>query len=108
MNHPDKDFPVGAENGTSGCSGSMFSARSGEGLSVHPEPEYSVLLSWDGEAGVWTASSADLPGLALESGSADALMERVRYAAPELLELNGLRPEGVLRFSLERAERLTA
>ena len=72
------------------------------------EPEYEVLLSWDEEAYVWTATSENLPGLVMESGSADALMELVRYAAPELLELNGLRPEGVLRFSLERAERLTA
>ena len=73
-----------------------------------PEPEYSVHLTWDGEAGVWTAVSDDVPGLVLECGSVDALMERVRYAAPELLELNGLPPKGVLRFSLEREERLSA
>lgn len=28
------------------------------------------------------------PGLVLEGGSLDALIERVRYAAPELIELN--------------------
>ena len=50
--------------------------------------EYKVNFSWDEEAGVWIAQSDDIPGLVLESGSLDALMERVRYAAPELIELN--------------------
>ncbi|MDR1059972.1 MAG: DUF1902 domain-containing protein [Clostridiales bacterium] len=51
--------------------------------------EYIVNLVWDGEAAVWVATSEDIPGLVLESGSLDALMERVRFAIPELLELNG-------------------
>lgn len=50
--------------------------------------EYSVLLTWDDEARVWIATSEDIPGLILESGSADVLMERVRYAVPELLEFS--------------------
>ena len=45
-------------------------------------------LIWDAEAAVWIATSKDVPGLVLESGSFDALIERVRYAVPELLELN--------------------
>ncbi|GHV43711.1 hypothetical protein FACS1894187_25940 [Synergistales bacterium] len=49
--------------------------------------EYKILLMWDDEARVWIATSEDLPGLVLESGSLDALMERVKFAAPELLEL---------------------
>jgi hypothetical protein len=49
--------------------------------------EYKILLRWDDEARVWIATSEDLPGLVLESGSLDALMERVKFAAPELLEL---------------------
>ena len=53
-------------------------------------PEYIVNFVWDDEAAVWIASSDDIPGLILESGSLDALIERVRYAAPELLELNGV------------------
>ena len=69
-------------------------------------PEYEVLLSWDEEAYVWTATSENLPGLVMESGSADALMERVKYAAPELLELNGLPSGGILRFSMERTAKL--
>ncbi len=51
--------------------------------------EYHVNLMWDPEAAVWTATSEDIPGLALEGGSFDALLEQIRYAAPELLELNG-------------------
>ena len=50
--------------------------------------EYKIQLMWDNEASVWVATSADVPGLVLESGSFDALIERVRYAIPELLELN--------------------
>ena len=49
--------------------------------------EYKVSLNWDDEAYVWLASSADVPGLALESGSLDALMERVKVTIPDLLDL---------------------
>ena len=44
---------------------------------------------WDAEADVWVATSEDVPGLVLESGSFDALLERIKYAIPELIELNG-------------------
>ncbi|MDR0249662.1 MAG: DUF1902 domain-containing protein [Oscillospiraceae bacterium] len=50
--------------------------------------DFTVTMTWDGEALVWTATSADVPGLVLEDGSFDALIERVSLAAPELLELN--------------------
>ena len=49
--------------------------------------ECKVSLTWDNEAYVWLASSADVPGLALESGSLDALMERVKVTIPDLLDL---------------------
>ena len=49
--------------------------------------ECNVSLTWDNEAFVWLASSADVPGLALESGSLDALIERVKMAIPDLLNL---------------------
>jgi len=51
-------------------------------------PEYIINLSWDNDAAVWIATSQNIPGLVLESGSLDALIERVRFAAPELLALN--------------------
>lgn len=50
--------------------------------------EYIINLTWDNEADVWVATSDDIPGLVLESGSFDALLERIRFAAPELIELN--------------------
>lgn len=50
--------------------------------------EYKVNFTWDEEADVWIAQSDDIPGLVLEGGSLDALIERVRFAAPELIELN--------------------
>ena len=53
---------------------------------------YRIKMHWDNEAAVWIATSQDVPGLVLESGSFDALLERVRYAIPELLELNGKTP----------------
>jgi hypothetical protein len=37
---------------------------------------------------VWIAQNDDIP-LVLENGSLDLLMEQVRIAAPEILELNG-------------------
>lgn len=50
--------------------------------------EYIINLTWDNEACVWIATSTDIPGLVLESGSFDALLERTRIAIPELLALN--------------------
>ena len=50
---------------------------------------YRVKMVWDAEADVWVATSEDVPGLVLESGSFDALLERIKYAIPELAELNG-------------------
>lgn len=55
--------------------------------------QYVIDLLWDNEAKVWVATSEDVPGLVLESGSFDALIERVQNAVPELLELNSL-PKG--------------
>ena len=47
-----------------------------------------IKFHWDGEAAVWIAVSDDVPGLVLESGSFDALAERVKAAVPELINLN--------------------
>ena len=69
--------------------------------------EYIVTLTWDNDAGVWIATSDDIPGLVLESGSFDALLERIRFAVPELLELNGSDKSVIsLAFVSERHERI--
>jgi hypothetical protein len=71
-------------------------------------PEHAVDIIWDSEAAVWVATSKSVAGLALESGSLDALIERVRNAIPELLELNGAMPAeaGFVRFRCERREQI--
>lgn len=69
--------------------------------------EYIVNLTWDPDASVWVATSDDIPGLVLESGSFDALLERVRFVAPELLALNQHKGSPLtLTFHSERRERI--
>jgi EAL domain-containing protein (putative c-di-GMP-specific phosphodiesterase class I) len=64
--------------------------------------EYEILLVWDDESARWIAENDDIP-IALESDSLDALIERVRIAVPELLELNGKNHDNVaLNFKMER------
>ena len=71
--------------------------------------EYVIHLIWDSEAAVWVATSDDVPGLVLEGGSLDALIERVRFAVPELLALDGVHDTGVtLCFQSERRELVSA
>ena len=50
--------------------------------------EHIVNMRWDDEARVWYAICDSIP-LAMESGSFDALIERVKGAAPEILAENG-------------------
>ncbi|GHU29900.1 antitoxin HicB [Spirochaetia bacterium] len=63
--------------------------------------EYTVLLTWDDEARVWVAENDDIP-IALESGSFDALLERVRYAVPEILAENDKPNDVYLNFITHR------
>ena len=68
---------------------------------------YRINFVWDNEAAVWVATSQDVPGLVLESGSFDALLERVRYAVPELIELNGEKPTNLkLTYITEREDQV--
>ena len=69
--------------------------------------DYRIQIIWDNEASVWVATSNDVPGLVLESGSLDALIERARYAVPELLELNKKKAtQCKLTFLSERHEQV--
>jgi len=64
--------------------------------------QYDVNIVWDEEAHVWVATADAIP-LALEGGSYDALIERVKTAAPEILELNAKPYDPLrLRFTSER------
>jgi len=50
--------------------------------------KYVINFLWDDEASMWVAESENIQGLVLESGSLDALLEKVKVAVPELLQLN--------------------
>lgn len=66
-----------------------------------------IIFRWDPEEAVWTATSKDVPGLVLESGSFDALLERVKQAVPEMLKLNGsTSPDFKLSYLTEREDRV--
>lgn len=47
-----------------------------------------IRADWDDEAQVWVATSDDVPGLATEAPTMEALVERLRVIIPELMELN--------------------
>lgn len=71
------------------------------------EKKCSIKITWDSDSSVWIATSEDVPGLVLESGSFDALLERVRFAVPELLELNDQTPKTIdYCFLTDRTEKV--
>ncbi|MCL1787189.1 MAG: DUF1902 domain-containing protein [Defluviitaleaceae bacterium] len=49
--------------------------------------EHLIDIKWDDEAGVWCAICDQIP-LALESNSFDALIEKAKVVAYEMLEAN--------------------
>jgi len=63
---------------------------------------YNVSVTWDDDTHVWVAIADDIP-LALEGGSYDALIERVKVATPEILEMNSKPSSPIsLRFTSDR------
>ena len=49
-----------------------------------------VRATWDDEAGVWVASTADIAGLAVEADTLEELTPKIMAAIHDLLEMNGL------------------
>ncbi len=49
---------------------------------------YEVTAEWDEAAGVWIATSDDVPGLCVQAASFDELADTVAALVPELLTLN--------------------
>ncbi|MDZ7842495.1 MAG: DUF1902 domain-containing protein [Gammaproteobacteria bacterium] len=49
-----------------------------------------VKAVWDGEAGVWVATSDNVPGLATEAATISELEARLEVVIPELLRENGI------------------
>ena len=48
-----------------------------------------IRAEWDDEAKVWVATSDDVPGLATEADTLEALSAKLESLVPELLEANG-------------------
>ena len=68
--------------------------------------EHIIEIQWDDDACVWYAVNDSIP-LALESNSFDALIEKVKVAAPEILQENGAElGDCGLCFRAERRERI--
>lgn len=57
-------------------------------MSVRSEHTYTVTCAWDAEAGVWYVAETDVPGLATEAESVEAMNRKLAVMIPELLELN--------------------
>jgi hypothetical protein len=49
---------------------------------------YQVSAFWDEEAAVWIATSDDVPGLATEADTIEALSQKLRDVVPDLLLSN--------------------
>ena len=66
-----------------------------------------IKMIWDDDK--WIAESDDELGIVLESDSFDHLVERVRDATPEMLELNcGYTGDFQIHFEAERLETMRA
>ena len=66
--------------------------------------EHVIDMKWDDDARVWYAVCESIP-LALESNSFDALIERIKVVAPEILSENGVNfVSSSLCFRAERRE----
>lgn len=52
---------------------------------------HSILVKalWDAEAGVWVATSEDLPGLVSEAETPKLLQDKVHAVIQDLFEMNG-------------------
>ena len=59
-----------------------------------------VLADWDAEAGVWVATSEDVPGLVTESETLETLSEKLQHLVPELLHANGVQMDDEVGYEL--------
>ena len=63
--------------------------------------EHQVFAQWDAEAGVWVATSEDVPGLCAEAASLEELLTIVGELIPELMELNcDIQPDAEFPFHI--------
>ena len=55
-----------------------------------------IKTTWDDQAGVWVATSNELPGLVVETATTDQLEAELKLLVPELRHLNRVTAEGRL------------
>ena len=54
--------------------------------------DYRIEAIWDDEARVWVATSDDIPGLATEAETVEALTAKLKIIIPELMIESGYGP----------------
>lgn len=59
-----------------------------------------VRADWDSGAGVWVATSDDVPGLVTESDTVESLADKLQHLVPELLHANGADVGGDITYEL--------
>lgn len=59
-----------------------------------------VHAEWDSVASVWVATSDEVPGLATEAETTEALVQKLKSLIPELLSVNDQLPVEPVTFEL--------
>jgi len=59
-----------------------------------------VTAVWDDEAKVFVAQSDDVPGLVTEADTVSALVQKLKFLIPELLDENGYAHDEEIRFTV--------
>ena len=59
-----------------------------------------IKATWDDDAKVWVAESDDVPGLITEADTVSALVQKLKYLIPELLNANGCSDDDEIPFKL--------
>lgn len=58
---------------------------------VEPGQKIRVIdTEWDDDAGVWVATSDDVPGLVTEGATLESMADKLKHLVPELLDANGI------------------
>jgi predicted RNase H-like HicB family nuclease len=69
---------------------------------------YTIQAEWHGDAGVWVASSEDVPGRATGADTFEEPIAKLKIVIPELLDEHGLLAAGVdavpFTVAVERVE----
>lgn len=59
-----------------------------------------IRAEWDEETSVWVATSDDVPGLATEEATVEALITKLKIIIPELLDANGIHVKQGIPFEV--------